>query len=45
MIDDFIKLRTMIENISQARQNYENQRKKDEDDSKKQDLWEVSSAT
>ena len=38
MIDDFTKLRTMIENISQAKQNYEDQRKKDEDDSKKQDL-------
>lgn len=38
MIDDFIKLRTMIESIAQAKQNYENQRKKDDDDSKKQDL-------
>jgi len=38
MIDDFIKLRTMIENLSQVRQNYENQKKKDGEDSKKQDL-------
>jgi hypothetical protein len=28
MIDDFIKLRTMVENIAQAGQNYQNQKKK-----------------
>ena len=38
MIDDFIILRKMIENIIQAGQNYQNQKKKSEDDSKKQDL-------
>ncbi len=41
MIDDFIKLRTIVENISQAKQNMDNRRKKQEDDPKKQDLWEV----
>lgn len=36
MVDDFIKLRTMIENIAQAGQNYQNQKKKD--NFKKEDL-------
>jgi hypothetical protein len=38
MIDDFIKLRTMVEKLSQAKQNYDNQMKMDEEDSKKLDL-------
>ena len=38
MIDDFIKMRTMIENMAQARDNFQNQKKKGEADSKKEEL-------